>query len=87
MNSLPELNQMYVLQLSTLKEAKRLYKILKDEKILNRVNDRKFREFLKQGSKELWKSYLCLKKAYKKEEKLRSTRHQLMSRNKSEGYC
>jgi len=60
---------MYCLQLATLSKAKSLHRSLVDKKILDRESDRKFREFLKQGQKELWKSYLCLKKAYVKVEK------------------
>lgn len=69
MNCLYELNQMYLLQLTTLRKAKRLHESLLDKKILDRESNRIFREFLKQGQKELWKSYLCLKKAYEKVEK------------------
>ena len=69
MEPLDELNLLYVSQLSLLTNAKRMHRYLVNHNLLDKESDRLFREILKMGKADLWKSYMCLKKSYRNEEK------------------
>lgn len=84
MEPLRELDQLYQSQLTILSETKRMYKYLVNNNILDRESDRLFRELINKGKKELWKSCLCLKKSYIKEEKNKLHQRRLMSGKKLE---
>jgi len=84
MEPLRELDQLFNSQLTILSETKRMYKYLVNNNILDRESDRLFRELIRKGKKELWKSYLCIKKSYIQEEKNRQTRRRIIFRNKLE---
>ena len=84
MEPLCELDQLYQSQLTILSETKRMYKYLVNNNILDRESYRLFRELIRKGKKELWKSYLCIKKSYKQEEKNRLNRRRIIFRNKLE---
>ncbi len=84
MEPLRELDQLYQSQLAILSETKRVYKYLVNNNILDRESDRFIKELIKKGKKELWKSYLCIKRSYIQKEKTRQTRYRMILQNKLE---
>ncbi len=79
-----ELDRIYLHQLSLLTNTKRMYKYLVNHNMLDRESDRLFRDLLKKGKTDLWKSFLCLKKLYRNEEKYKMYRRRIIRRTNIE---